>query len=314
MKGHSIGPLLIMLAAALWAIDALIRTTLTFSIPATWIVFLEHTIGFVVLLPIFFKERQVFSILNRKDWVTLLALTLVSSVFGTLMFTEALSLSFAYHDFATPVLLQKLQPLFAIALAWLFLKEKISFRYLILVPVALMGSYMISFGTDPMPLQLSGKLLIFVLAIGAAAAWGSGTIISKSILNKISFRSATALRFLLAIPISLIIALTLDPHYALSSLSLGSILRFLIIAFTTGAGAILIYYRGLKQTTASISTIAELTFPIVSIVIAVTVLNPYGAPQQLTIANIFGILILLASILAIAFDTKEEAVVLETEI
>jgi len=49
-------------------------------------------------------------------------------------------------------------------------------------------------------------------------------------------------------------------------------------------------------------TIAELTFPIVSIIIAVTALNPYGEPQQLSLANKFGIILLLISILIISFD------------
>jgi hypothetical protein len=40
----------------------------------------------------------------------------------------------------------------------------------------------------------------------------------------------------------------------------------------------------------------------VSILIAITSLNPYGEPQVLTLANVFGIIILIASILIITFD------------
>ena len=43
-------------------------------------------------------------------------------------------------------------------------------------------------------------------------------------------------------------------------------------------------------------------YPIISILIAITALNPYGAPQHLTTANIIGIIILLAAILKISLD------------
>lgn len=296
------GPFLIMLAAALWALDALLRTTLTRTIPAASIVFLEHLVGFIILSPIFWRSRAKFKMLARGDWVRLIVLTIVSSVAGTLLFTQALAISFASFDFATPILLQKLQPIFVILLAAIFLRERLTFRFLALVPVALIGSYLISFGALPIPLQWTNKEIVYVLALGAALAWGGGTIFSKKILQKLAFAEATAMRFLLAIPFSFIAALILGQTYSLADVGSGNWLRFVIIAFTTGAGAVLIYYRGLQKTEAKVATIAELVFPVVGILIAITALNPYGAPQQLSLANIFGIIILLISVLVISFD------------
>jgi len=43
-------------------------------------------------------------------------------------------------------------------------------------------------------------------------------------------------------------------------------LIFLIIAFTTGSGAIFLYYFGLKRIRASIATICELCFPASAII------------------------------------------------
>lgn len=298
------GPFLIMLAAGLWALDALLRTELTKAIPAASIVFYEHLIGFILLSPIFFRSLSRFKSLGSSDWLTLIALTIVSSVLGTLLFTEALARSFAVFDFATPILLQKLQPIFVVGLAGLFLKERITLRFIGLVVTALIGSYLISFGAEGIPLTFSDKEIIYLLAIGAALAWGSGTIISKKILTKLTFSEATSMRFLLAIPVSLVAMFLLGQTYAVTALGSGQVLRFVIIAFTTGAGAILIYYRGLQQTEAKVSTIAELTFPIVSIFIAITALNPFGEPQHLSLANVFGIVILLISMLIISFDYR----------
>src|SRR3989344_1752504 len=166
------GPFLIMLAAALWALDALLRTTLTKTIPSASIVFFEHLVGFIILFPLFWKSIPKFRTLAMSDWVRLLMLTVVSSVAGTLLFTQALSISFASFDFATPILLQKLQPLFVIILASMFLKERLTLRFIALVPIALIGSYLISFGAEPIALQWTSKELVYVLALGAALSCG----------------------------------------------------------------------------------------------------------------------------------------------
>lgn len=298
------GPALVMVAAALWALDALLRTQLTKTIPSAWIVVIEHFVGFIILIPIFIRAIPSFKKLENRDWLILICLTIVSSVAGTLLFTEALARSFALYDFASPVLLQKLQPVFVVFLATLFLRERLTLRYVLLVPVALIGSYLISFGDAAVSLSLSGKGLVYILAIGAAFAWGSGTILSKFILKKLSFAEATSMRFLLAVPIGLVPAFFMNSSYSLMTLQRSDVIRFIIIAFTTGAGAVLIYYKGLQNTEAKVATIAELTFPIISLIIAISILNPYGAPQVLSLANIFGIIILLCSVLAISLERE----------
>lgn len=309
------GPFLIMLAAGLWAVDALLRGTLIKTLPPGMIVFLEHAIGFLILSPLFFRYLPTFKKLTGKDWAILVGLTVVSSALGTFLFTQALAKSFALYDFATPVLLLKLQPIFVILLAALFLKEKLTLRFLSLVPIALIGSYMISFGTAGINLTLTNRELVYLLSIGATLCWGGGTILSKAILKKLTFSEATVMRYALAVPITLIFAFAVHQTYPISHLQTGQILRILVIALTTGAGAIFIYYKGLQTTEAKVSTIAELMYPIISILIAITALNPYGAAQHLSLANIFGIILLLIAILIISFDqhvtTKSQPAIAE---
>lgn len=296
------GPFLIMLAAGLWAADALFRTELTKSMSSASIVFFEHVIGFVLLSPFLVKGWSKIKALKGRTWGWLVLLTIVSSVLGTLLFTEALVRSFSLGDFATPILLQKLQPIFVILLAAMFLRERVTFRFFALVIIALIGSYLISFGAQGIDLSISDKEVVYLLAIGAAFAWGSGTVMSKNILNTLSFAQATALRFMLAIPVSAVAVVLLGQSVAPSLITTGALWRFLIIAFTTGAGAVLLYYRGLAMTEAKVATICELVFPVVSIIIAITALNPFGDPQALSLANIFGILLLLIAMLVIVFD------------
>ena len=307
MNKTNTAPYFIMAAAALWALDGLFRTQLTRSIPTTSIIFFEHVLGFIILSPIIIKNFRWIKAIKVETWRMILLMTLVSTVLGTLFFTEALARSFAYNDYVTPILLQKLQPIFVIIMSVIFLKEKLSIRFIFLAVTALIGSYLISFGTAPISLSLDGKELIYLLAIGAAFCWGTGTILSKKVLDKVEFPTATALRFLLAIPISFVFVLMLKQSYDFTQIASGDFIRFLIIAgITGGAGALFLYYWGLQNTQAKISTFAELTFPIVSILIAITPLNPYGSPQQISGPNIVGILLLLASIILITLENRAQ--------
>lgn len=301
------GPFLIMVAASLWAVDAVFRTQLTTSIPSSAIVFLEHTIGFLILSPIFFQNWHKIKKLSQSEWINFIVLTVISSVLGAILFTQALSKSFAEFDFVTPILLQKLQPVFVIVLSALFLKEKITKRFMLFAAIALVGSYMMTFGTQMVQLQLQGKELVFLLAIGAALCWGGGTILSKKALKTLDFPAATSMRFLLAIPISLIFMFAFNQTYNVTQLGFDQLWRLLVIASVTGgAGAIFLYYKGLQNTEAKVSTFAELTLPLVSLLIALTSLNPYGEPQQLTIANAIGIILLVVSILVISVENNKK--------
>ncbi|MBP9759093.1 EamA family transporter [Candidatus Dojkabacteria bacterium] len=297
------GPIFIMVAAAFWALDALSRTELTFTIPTAAIVFLEHVIGFIFLSPFLIKDYKSLKKLSLKDWIILLSMCLLSSVVGTLFFTEALNRSFALNDYATPILLQKIQPVFVVLLSVIFLKEKVNLSFIFWGILAIIGSYLISFGFNPVRLVLDEKEIIFLMAIGASFSWGVGTILSKQILNKLNFMTVTALRFLFAIPFAFIAMVILNQTYNFLTLTGGEISRFVIIGGVTGGAlAMYLYYKGLQTTQAKVSTFAELSFPIVSIIIAITALNPFGEPQKLMWSNVLGIFLLLIAIIKISFD------------
>ena len=300
MNNSPTGPLMIMFASSLWAVDALIRTPLTRTIPSASIVLYEHVVGLLVLSPLFVRSLPILRTVTRKTWVHVFVLSLVSSVGGTVLFTQALSSSFATGDFITPLLLQKLQPLWVILLAVLLLKEKLHKEFLLWAPVALVGSYLISFGLTVPQLQFTGKEMVVMLSLGAAACWGSGTIMSKLLLHRYSAQDATFLRFIAAVPLALFVALTLHQYYPATAFTLDHIVRFVIISLSTGAAALLLYYAGLAKTKAHVATVAELMFPLVSVLIGVTKLNPYGAPQSLSTPQIIGIILLVGSMLRIS--------------
>jgi len=169
------------------------------------IVLLEHVIGFVLLMPFFPRAIQEVKKFSKRDWFISLAIALVASVLGTLLFTTALEKSFGLYDFTTPIFLQKFQPIFAIILAVVFLGEHLSKRFYIGFALAILGSYLVTFGSQSVDLSLSGKMLILILSLGAALAWGSGTVLGRSMTTRASFGTLTVVRFALAIPIALVV-------------------------------------------------------------------------------------------------------------
>ena len=207
MKKINFGPFLIMIAASLWAFDAVIRTVLSAKIPAASVVLFEHIIGFIFLIPFFIKGIQSYKKLKLKDWGWVVLMTLFNSVLGTTLFTLALMKSFSVYDFVTPLLLQKLQPVIVIILSAIFLKEKLSWKFLLMIPLVLIGSYMVGFSAEPVSFSLQGKEEVALLALGAAFFWGSGIILNKIVLKKLSFTESISIRFLLAIPFSFIFPL-----------------------------------------------------------------------------------------------------------
>lgn len=294
---------MVAFASSLWAMDGLLRAKLTFAIPSATIVFLEHLVGFIILLPFVYRVFFKLNKIDNRVWVELFILSLFSSVLGTILFTAALNMAFSVNDFATPILLQKLQPVFVVLLSTIFLRVNISFKFALSGLVALIGSYLISFGFG-LP-EMNAKLLIVIMSFGAALCWGGGTILSKKLLTKFSNIEATGLRFLLAVPISFVFSLILRENFDYTSINTDQILSFLFIGLSTGAVSIIIYYKGLQRISPAVSTFAELFYPIIGMLIAISVLNPYGDPQQLSVDNVIGIAVLFVGIILTSITGRD---------
>ena len=272
------GPLLIMTAAVLWAVDGLIRRNL-YSLPPITIIFFEHLFGLVILFP--FVYKYVFGArLTKKEWFLVFVVSVLSGLLGTLWFTTAL-LKVHFISFSVVFLLQKLQPIFAITTAAIFLKEKLSKKYLIWGVLAIVAAYFVTFKNGYVNLATGGGTVIAALyALGAAFAWGSSTTFSKMLLGRVRAEVSTFYRFLftiaIALPVLWLFGYAANPA-ALTPMQVGF---FALIAISTGMVALLIYYKGLAKTPVHVSTILELLFPFVAIIIDMVVYHSVlGATQ-----------------------------------
>lgn len=200
--GH--GPLFIFIAALLWALDGILRRSL-YGLPPVTIVFYEHLIGTLLIAPFLWQAwRQEGLRLTRREWEVLGVVALFSGVLGTLFFTTAL-LKVGYIPFSVVFLLQKLQPIFAVAMAVVVLKEPLSRGYLGWAALALGAGYFVTFPYGVVNFAEGGAHVIAALfALGAAACWGASTALSRYVLLNHSYTLITGLRFALTALLALI--------------------------------------------------------------------------------------------------------------
>lgn len=277
-KALNFGPLLIIFAASLWALDGIIRRSL-FSLPSITIVFYEHLFGAAILLPFFIKTFNKEG-LTRKEFFLLLFISMFSGVLGTLWFTTAL-LKTNFISFSVVYLIQKLQPIFAISAAAIVLKEKITKSYVKWAIVALIAAYFVTFKNGYINFSTgTGTITAALYALGAAFAWGSSTAFSKLALKKRSSNYITSLRFILTAILALGMVFVFGQSKSLSAPTFSQLSRFLLIAVSTGMVSVAIYYRGLKKVQANVSTILELVYPLLAVFIDATLYKSFLAPSQ----------------------------------
>lgn len=295
-KQHS-GPLAIVLAAFLWSLDGLLRRQL-YSLSPTVVVFWEHLLGLIILLPFLLKDWQEYKKLTKKQWLSIGLVSLLSGALGTIFYTAALG-KIQFIPFSVVVLLQQLQPIFAITAASLLLKEPITLRFSFLTVLALVAAYMVSFPELRVNLGTgSGTAMAALLAIGAAASWGASTAFSKYSLQNTSFVHITGIRFALTPIFALLIGSLLGHTSQLGMITTMQWQYLVAITFSTGLVALAIYYYGLQRVPASRATLLELTWPISAIFIG------YMMGDRLTLTQFIGSVALLGIMGMIARDAE----------
>jgi len=285
-----IGPLAIVFAAFLWSIDALLRQSL-YSLPSMFIVFSEHSLGLIITLPWLIKFWPKIKSLNRKTWMSIFWIAVFGGLLGTLAYTRALSY-INYIHFSVVVLLQKLQPIFAIILARIILKERFKGRFYLWAAVALVGSYFVAFPSILPQWQDGGKnVWAGLLAVGAAFAWGSSTVMGKYSLRELDSRIVTPLRLGLTAILSGIYILLFMDIGSIPRLSAEQLFYLIAIVLSSGTVALSIYYFGLKKVQASQSTLLEMFWPISAVTIDWVFFD-----HALTWSQILGAILMLTAI------------------
>ncbi len=285
------GPVLVGLAALLWATDGLVRYPATGSLDPTLIVFVEHVLAILILGPwIALKYRQQLFSLNLKEWFAAIFCGGAGSALALLFFTA----SFKYINPSVSVLLQKLQPMMVVVIAYFLLGERPSKKFYIWGGVALVAGIILSCPDLDFKFVRSGLDLHSLgirYALGASFIWAASTVSSKVLLKRTPPTLATFWRFFFGlISITLLLSLT---HQSLRWEVFRPKGTFFFLAYLSlipGLWAMLVYYSGLARTPAIVTTFIELLYPILAIVLHTVFLH---TPLQTT-ETIAGVVLLFA--------------------
>lgn len=262
-----LAPLYVIIAASLWGVDSIVLRPSLYSLPVPLVVFIESAIVAIILSPIFIRQSKIIQSLGKKDILAFLGVAVFGGAIGTMAITKAL---FYVEDvnLSIVVLIQKLQPVFALLLARLLLKELLPKSFLIWAALAVTGTYFMTFGFG-FPNLDSGEytILAALFALLAAFSFGFSTVLSKRALRNVTYAVGTYLRFLITTIIMLIIVLSVNQLGSIGEVTEKQWIIFGIISITSGGVAIFLYYFGLKRITASVATICELSFPLTAIIL-----------------------------------------------
>ena len=181
------GSILVIIAAILWGLDGTV-----------------HIIPYVIMNGFMFKEYKWITKFNGEDFLYFSLISLFGGAIGTIAIVKALFLV-NFQSLSVVVLLQKLQPVFAILLAYLLLKEKPKKHFYLWAGIAVVASYFLTFGLSLPNIKTGSNTFYAALfSLLAAFSYGSSTVFSKKVLNKFSFHTSTFYRFFFTTVIMLI--------------------------------------------------------------------------------------------------------------
>lgn len=292
-----LGIFLIILASALWAVDTLIRYPLIGEgISATSIVFYEHLILSLVFLTVFFKSIKGIFQARASHIGYFVIVGAVGSALATLAFTKA----FVFLNPSLVILLQKFQPVVAIALASKVLGEKINKQFIGWAVVCLAGAFLISY-EDILVLANSPRSLSnlffhegaaqgYALTIFSIVGWGAATVFGKKLsLAGYTNEQIMSGRFFTGL-LALVPFAFFEP--SLFQHQVETYGKISLMVFISGLLAMYIFYQGLRKVSARACSLAEMFFPFMAVLVNWLFLGAVLTPVQL----LGGAILLLGSI------------------
>jgi len=301
MKNKTIkGSIAIGISAIMWGFDGVVLTPRLYNLDVGFVVFILHLIPFLLMNVFMYRQYKFINDFSSKDVLIFVSIAFTGGALGTISIVKALFLV-NFQQLSIVVLLQKLQPVFAILLAAVLLKEKLTGRFLFWGLIAVIAGYILTFEFNlPTVSTDRNTVLAAIFAFIAAFSFGSSAVFSKMVLEKYNFKTVTFFRYGFTTILMLFYVLVTYKFQEFYQASLNNWLFFVIIGLTTGSGAIFLYYFGLRHVKAIISVIVELIFPI-SAIIFDYIFN--GA--QLSVVQWISAAIMVFSIIKISYKRKK---------
>lgn len=300
MKQKIIAFVFVALAACMWGFDGVMLTPQLYGLSVPHVVFFLHLIPALLMTIFFYKKLKLLKQMPAKNVLVFILLSLLGGVLGTVFIVKALFVV-GFKHLTIVVLLQKLQPIFAIVLSIILLKEHAGYKYFLWAFVAIFSGYIMTFGIGlPLFSWTNDYLKASVYALAAAVSFGSATVLGKYSLKKYTYPETTYFRYVFTSIILGVYLLLFTDLNLVSSFTQNHWLFILIISLTTGSGAIFLYYKGLTKIKALTAVIAELFFPLSALVFGY-----FFKENRLTAIQWISMLLMLFAIIMAQFYARK---------
>src|ERR1700712_2654541 len=286
---------LVALGAGLWGTDAFFRRSLAQQVSAPTLVFAEHLVLVLALSPFLVRSFRAFGGLTPRSKGAVVAIGAGASALATTLFTVAFKISSENGDYVTPVVVQHLQPLFAIGGAVLILGEKVRSRFAFFAVPAILGVWLLAF-PDPFDVSVA-RAGVVLLALGAAVLWAGGTVLGRMVATQLQPVELTTLRFAFGLPAAALIVWFSGDTFWVPGMS--SSVAVIELALVPGLLAMVLYYVGLRRTAASRATLAELAYPLTGAIVGIAL--GAGGAGALSWSQWFGAVVIAAAVTGLSW-------------
>lgn len=276
------GPAWILVAALLWATDALLRVRSLEALDPTLIVLIEHLWIMIALAASLLHHpwRREVPLRSKR----LMGLAALVGAGGSALATVLFTASFQRLNPTVVVLVQKLQPVMVVLLARVLLSEMPKPTFYLWGAIALVSAIAL---TLPDAEHLSSASWSGMsLSFGAAALWALSTVAGRKLLLLRPVFAVTFWRFAWgSVALAVGILLTQGPSaltQGFRALSQDRSLLGATLYLSLGPGllAMAAYYRGLSQVSAGHTTLLELVFPVCAVILNWVFLGATLTPTQ----------------------------------
>src|SRR5438132_8076718 len=251
------GPWLVGLGAALWGTESAWRIPLNALFDARVIVFWEHVLILIMLLPLLMSRLDEIRKIQASTWGYLVFSAFAGSAVGTIFFTLALK----YGNPTVVNVILNIQPVISTIGAFLLFNDRLAPRFFFYAAIAVVVGVFVSV-THPTMIGVSferaGLNRGTGFALICAFFWGLSTVAGRGVMIGMSLRLASSLRIVVGLACMTIILLAYGKLHgaalwpaAAQAHATKAIVLLLLLASVSGGIPLLIYFEGLRLTRAS---------------------------------------------------------------
>jgi len=254
------------------------------------IAFYRMLFSVLLMLPIFLlKYRREVLVLSKRDWI-FSGFAGVFLAFHFIFWFESLN----YTSVASSTVLVTLQPIFAFAGTYFFFKEKLAFKTILSAAIAILGSFIISWGD----FQLSGTALFGdILALIGCALITAYLLFGQDVRKRLSLITYTFIVYSIS-------TVTLFFYVLIQGESFGphpgsDWFWFVMLALIPNLLGHTLFNWSLKWVSTNVLSIAILFEPV-----GASILAYYVFQETLSWSQVTGGLIVISGILLFVVDVR----------